>query len=258
MKSGSFAESRIPNRESRPSPLANRPALALAVTGTDTGVGKTVVACGLAAALVARGHQVGVLKPVETGVDLVRGPADAAKLRTAAGGVDDVDDVCPYVFPDPVAPIVAAMNVGRPIELVQLDRAFARTAVHRDAIVVEGAGGWLVPFIEGVTFETLCARWRLDILIVAANRLGAINHTALTVRSVEAAGLRVAGIVLNNTTEAATSDAAVASNADTLRQVLPRQRIVSFPYVARPDHIPSLADGARACNLLSLFEYRVS
>jgi dethiobiotin synthetase len=145
--------------------------------------------------------------------------------------------------------------VGRSIELAQLDRAFARTATHRDAVIVEGAGGWLVPFADGVTFETLCVRWRLDILIVAANRLGAINHTALTVRSVEAAGLRVAGIVLNDATEADARDPAVASNADTLRQLLPRQRIVSFPYLARPDHIPSLADGARACNLLSLFEY---
>jgi dethiobiotin synthetase len=253
----SCADSRIPDPGSPGCLFFDSVPLAVAVTGTDTGVGKTVIACGLAAALVDRGHRVGVLKPVETGVDPTNGPADAGKLRAAGGGVDDIQTVCPYMFPDPVAPLVAATNAGRSIDLACLDRAVSRSAADRDAVIVEGAGGWLVPFSTGVTFETLCVRWRLDVLIVAANRLGVLNHAALTVRAVESAGLRVIGVVLN-TTGATPSDAATGSNADALRQLLPRQRIVSFPYVARPNHIPSLADGVRASDLLSLFEHRVS
>ncbi len=237
-------------------PSARLP-VAIGITGTDTGVGKTVVACALTASLVARGVRVGVLKPVETGVDLRVGPPDAKRLRVAAGGLDPLDAICPYTFAEPVAPIVAAGHAGCPIELARLDTAFARAATGRDVVIVEGAGGWLVPFLEDVTYEGLCTRWRLDIVIVAANRLGVLNHTALTVRAVESAGLRVAGVVLNSPC-AGPDDPAVSSNAAALRDLVRSHRLVTFPYLAEPDHIPSLIDGARAGDLLSLVPLPVS
>jgi dethiobiotin synthetase len=244
-------------REARISISDPRPPIAIGVTGTDTGVGKTVVACALAAALVARGVRVGVLKPVETGVDARVGPPDARRLRVAAGGLDPLDAVCPYTFAEPVAPIVAARHAGHPIELTRLDTAFAHAATGREVVIVEGAGGWLVPFLEGVTYEGLCTRWQLDIVVVAANRLGVLNHTALTVRAVESAGLRVAGVVLNSPC-AGRDDPAVASNAAALRDLVRGHPLVTFPYLVEPDHIPSLIDGARAGDLLSLVPLPVS
>jgi dethiobiotin synthetase len=245
-----------PTPPTPPTPGSLSPA-AIGITGTDTGVGKTVVACALTAALVARGARVGVLKPVETGVDLTVGPPDANRLRIAAGGLDPVDAVCPYAFAEPVAPLVAAAHTGSTIELSRLDAAFARAAAGRDVVIVEGAGGWLVPFLEGVTYEGLCMRWRLDIVIVAANRLGVLNHTALTVRAVESAGLRVAGVVLNSPCERL-DDPAASSNAGALRTLVRGHTLLTFPYVADPNHIPSLIDGARASDLVSLVPYPVS
>jgi dethiobiotin synthetase len=231
--------------------------IAIGVTGTDTGVGKTVVASALAAALVSSGRRVGVLKPVETGVLAGNPPPDASQLRAAAGGMDAIEQVCPYVFPDPVAPILAATRAGQSIELPRLDAAFARTGSGRDIVIVEGAGGWLVPFLDGVTYEGLCVRWHLDVVIVAANRLGVLNHAALTLRAARAAGLRVAGLVLNTVSPTAPG-LAEATNGALLAQLFPDLRIVSFPYVPKPGHIPSLVEAARAADLLSVVRNSVS
>ena len=224
----------------------------LAITGTDTGVGKTVVATALAAAAVCSGRRLGVLKPVETGVASGSDPEDASALRAAARTDQQISEVCPYVFPDPVAPLVAARRAGTPLELSRLDQAFGRASAERDAVIVEGAGGWLVPFAPSVTYEALCQRWHLDVVVVVANRLGALNHATLTVRGVETAGLRVAGIVLN-TMHPAAPTVAESTNLEVLRETMPHHRFVAFPYVTEPQHIPALVDAARACDLLSVF-----
>lgn len=223
---------------------------ALGVTGTDTGVGKTVVAAALTAALVRRGRRVGVLKPVETGVE-DGDPPDAAILRRAAGEHDTLSDVCPFTFAEPLAPLIAAERARRPIGLPALDAAFERIASGRDVAIVEGAGGLLVPIADGVTYDTLFLRWRLDAVIVAANRLGVLNHAALTVRAAEAAGIRVAGIVLNTMTEEPLG-LAEATNETALRRLLPRRPVVAFPFVRDVRHIPALADAADSCGLLSV------
>ncbi len=160
----------------------------LGVTGTDTGVGKTVIASALVALLRARGLRVAAMKPIETGV-VPGAPSDAARLRTAAGGEDPPGDVCPISYAEPLAPLVAATRAGRPVDLSVLDAAFARLAAGRDAIIVEGAGGLRVPLTQQVSFAELFARWRLGVVIVAANRLGAINHVLLTVDAARAAQL---------------------------------------------------------------------
>jgi dethiobiotin synthetase len=183
---------------------------ALLVTGTDTGVGKTVVACALARAFRARGRRVAVLKPVETGVH--GEPEDAMRLRDAAADPAPLDDICPYRFAAPLAPVVAARLEGRAVDVERLVALVARRAADADVLLVEGAGGLLVPLTEAVTYLDLAVRCRLPLLIVGANRLGTINHCALTARVAAAAGLMVRGFVLSQTTPEV--DASVATNAE--------------------------------------------
>jgi len=226
------------------------------VTGTDTGVGKTVVAAALAAALVRRGVRTGVLKPAETGVAAGTEPPDAALLRAAAGAIHSIGTVCPFTFAEPLAPLIAAGRAGRRIELAALDAALDRAMTGCETAVVEGAGGLLVPIAEGVTYATLFARWNLDLVLVAANRLGVLNHALLTVQAAEAAGLRVRAVVLN-TVSAAPPDLAASTNPGALRQLMPRQTIVTFPYLSDPHHIPSLAAAAQSCGLMAVLPLTV-
>ncbi|HZS62246.1 MAG TPA: dethiobiotin synthase [Gemmatimonadaceae bacterium] len=198
------------------------------ITGTDTGVGKTVVACALIAALRDRGLSVAAMKPVETGVDNNE-PSDARRLWDAAGGHDSLDDVCPERFDEPLAPWVAARRAGRPIALSSIEAARTRLETGRDALIVEGAGGLLVPLTDGVAYDTLFRRWGLDCIIVAANRLGAVNHTLLTLRAARAAGLRVRAVVLNTLCPGEMS-IAEQTNFDTLRRLVPDATVLSFPY----------------------------
>ncbi|HEY0779557.1 MAG TPA: dethiobiotin synthase [Gemmatirosa sp.] len=212
--------------------------LRLAVTGTDTGVGKTLVTCALIAALRARGLDVAAMKPVETGITPEDPATDAARLRAAAGARHDADDVCPVTYREPLAPLVAAERAGRPVELARLDAARARLEAAADALIVEGAGGLLVPFARGtggavVDFAALAVRWALDLIVVAGDRLGVLNHALLTVREAERRGLRVRMVVLNAFASSA-ADVAATTNLATLRTLLPDVPVLPFPHVA-PD-----------------------
>jgi dethiobiotin synthetase len=167
------------------------------VTGTDTGVGKTVVGQALVRALRAHGVNVGVLKPIETGVGAA-GPLDAMALRDAAGVSDSLDDVCPQRFALPAAPTVAAAAEGRRVDLDAVDRAFTRIAECHAFVVVEGAGGLLVPAAEGVSMGDLAARLSLPVIVVARAALGTINHTLLTLEAAAARELDVLGVVISH------------------------------------------------------------
>ncbi len=192
------------------------------ITGTDTGVGKTMVACGIAAALRKRGMHVGVLKPAETGCvpgpDGRLRPDDALRLAFFAGCAAPFDDVCPYALRDPLAPAVAAAREGVTIDIERIGQAYARIAAAHDLTLVEGAGGLLVPLTGRLTFADLALRLQLPLLVVVGNRLGAINHALLTVRHAETLGLRVAGYVLNAL--AAEGDLAAELNAAVLTEWL--------------------------------------
>ena len=165
---------------------------ALLVTGTDTGIGKTFVACALAHALRAHGRTVAVMKPVETGV--VSAPEDALRLREAAADPAPLEDICPYRLRAPLAPAVAARAEGVTIDLARLETLIRRRQAAADVLLVEGAGGLLVPIRDGITYADLAARLGLPLLVVAANRLGTINHCALTARVAAAAALGLAFI----------------------------------------------------------------
>jgi dethiobiotin synthetase len=211
---------------------------ALFVTGTDTGVGKTFVACALAAALRARGRRVAVLKPVETGVD--GEPEDAVRLRAAAGDPAPLDEICPYRLRAPLAPAVAARLEGVTIDVDGLVALVACRAAAADVLLVEGAGGLLVPIAGRTTYLDLAVRLRLPVLIVAANRLGAINHCALTARVAAAAGLTVRGLVLSQTTPA--RDASADTNAAEIAALTGLPCLGVLPHAARPEDVAGVLD----------------
>jgi dethiobiotin synthetase len=167
------------------------------VTGTDTGVGKTVVACAILRELRARGVDAAGFKPIETGVGGA-GPRDALALREAAGGVDDLDVVCPQRFALAAAPVVAAAAEGVEVDVAALDAAFRALCERHAFVVAEGAGGLLVPAAAGLSMADLAARWSLPLVVVARASLGTINHTRLTLEVAAQRGLAVRGLVVSH------------------------------------------------------------
>ncbi|MBW2268899.1 MAG: dethiobiotin synthase [Deltaproteobacteria bacterium] len=189
----------------------------LFVTGTDTGVGKTVVACALLRAFRTRGIDVGAMKPIETGVGL-EGPLDALALREAAGGGDALDDVCPLRFALPAAPTVAARAEGRRVEVWAIHAAYQRLKARHDCVIAEGAGGLLVPATEELSMADLARELDLPVLIVARAALGTINHTLLSLEAAKKRGLTVAGVVISHAD--GELSAAAAANLGSLRDAL--------------------------------------
>lgn len=171
----------------------------LAVVGTDTGVGKTLVSAALLGLLCERGLHPAAFKPCETGCGR-RGALDALALRKASGASDDIEDVCPYRFREPVAPAVAAAAEGRRVDFAALERAFRRLCARGRPVILEGAGGLLTPLAGELTLADLLVRLRLPAVVVARDALGTLNHTALTVEALRHRGVPVRGVVLNRTT----------------------------------------------------------
>jgi dethiobiotin synthetase len=214
------------------------------VTGTDTGVGKTVVACALLRGLRGRGLDVGAMKPIETGVG-AEGPLDALALRAAAGAVDPLDDVCPQHFRLPAAPTVAARAEKRTVDLEHVRRTFERLAARHDCVIVEGAGGLLVPAAAGTTMADIARQLRLPLVVVVRAALGTFNHTLLTLEAAAARELHVAGVVISHAS--GPISAADAANLDALRCVLGPRLIGELPPLA-----PGSAPAAQAIDLDAL------
>ncbi len=170
------------------------------ITGTDTGVGKTVVAAGLACLLRERGCRVGALKPIETGWDGKEGgwPPDGGFLARAAGMEATPAEVVPCFYPQPAAPLAAARAAGCPVNLGAITAAFERLQARYEWGIVEGAGGLAVPVTAEKTMADLAAMFDLPLLVVARPSLGTLNHTYLTLHYARAKRLRVLGVVISN------------------------------------------------------------
>ncbi|HEX6971427.1 MAG TPA: dethiobiotin synthase, partial [Limnochordia bacterium] len=179
----------------------------LFVTGTDTGVGKTVLAGGVAAALRAAGRRVGVWKPVQSGATSGDPTGDAARLVALAGVSDGPHEVCTAAFELPLAPLVAARLASSSIDLEALLAAGRALARRYDGLIVEGAGGVYVPLAPDCTVLDLMERLGLPVLIAARAALGTVNHTLLTVEAVRQRGLPLVGVVLNEGAAGAQSGA---------------------------------------------------
>jgi dethiobiotin synthetase len=169
------------------------------ITGTDTGVGKTFLACGLAALLKESGYKVGVMKPAETGCEgegkLV--PQDAAALKEASACELPLESICPYQFREPLAPSVAAELEGVRIDIERLMSVYSEISAAHDITIVEGAGGLMVPLLPSYTYADFAKVLKLPLIVVAANKLGMINHLLLTLEHASCQGLSVLGYVVN-------------------------------------------------------------
>ena len=222
----------------------------IGVTGTDTGVGKTVVACALTAALTRRGLKVAAMKPIETGVMFDDPDRDGARLARAARETRPLSLTAPVTFVDPVAPLVAARRERRPIDLERLETLSRDASRGCDVLLVEGAGGIMVPITERVAFNALFSRWSLDAIVVAVNRLGVINSVRLTLAAARAAGITVRAVVLNELFTAP-PDSSIAENARILGE-LERVPVCELPWMPRLDDLERSADIAEHSGLLEL------
>jgi dethiobiotin synthetase len=174
---------------------------AIFITGTDTGVGKTVAAAALARLLLEWGANVGVMKPVTSGCREESGRlvSEDAELLAWSAGLAGVDaDVAPYILRQPIAPAEAAGRDGVRIDFRIIGAAFTRLASRYDFVIVEGAGGLMVPLVEGLLVADLVNYLSLPLLVVTRPNLGTVNHTLLTCFAAKQLGITVSGVVINN------------------------------------------------------------
>ncbi len=201
----------------------------LFVTGTDTGVGKTEVAVAILRAQRARGVDVAAMKPAQSGVE-PGVPGDADRLAAAAGAGDPPELVCPYSFAAPLAPAVAARLEGRPISFEHVLACAGALSRRHAALLVEGAGGILVPLTEAHSFADLARALGLPVLVVARAGLGTVNHVALTCEALRARDLAVRGVILNRAAPGA--DPSEPHNATEIERVAGARVLASLPFVA--------------------------
>lgn len=229
----------------------------LGITGTDTGVGKTYLSTVLLMLLRRRGHRVAAMKPVETGVKADDPASDAMRLREAAGADDPIERVRPILLAEPLAPWVALNRSGGTVDLGALDAAFHALSQARDAILVEGAGGLLVPLTRDLAYDGLFVGWGLDLVVVAGNRLGTINHTLLTVRAAHDTGLRVRGVVLNSLS-ADPGGIAERTNLEALAELLDPVPVLPFPWIRKDRALDYAVDIAEENGFSRLIGDRVA
>lgn len=177
-------------RLDRARPAGHPSAMSFFVTGTDTGVGKTYATRLILESLRNEGIDAVGYKPVGCG------DRDDAAILAGVSGLE-IDEVNPVHLNTPVAPYVAAMLENRTLDPAALVEGFRRLAEKHARVIVEGAGGWEVPIAAGYRISDLAADLKLPVVVVAGNKLGALNHTILTVEAIKARGLVCAGIVLN-------------------------------------------------------------
>lgn len=220
------------------------------ITGTDTGVGKTVVASALLLAAGQRGYRTAGVKPVAAGADIRRGSgsrqlynADALALRAASTKKLDYARVNPYVFQPPIAPHIAAREAGVEMNVADIVRHIeGLEEYHLDVMVVEGAGGWRVPINASETLADVCVALHLPAILVVGLQLGCLNHALLTVDAIREAGVEWAGWVANSV---GPDMAARAENLEFLRDRLPGPCLGVLPYSPaglRPEEAARLLD----------------
>ncbi len=171
------------------------------ITGTDTGVGKTTVAAGLAGALKHRGYSVGVMKPVQSGAALRNGKPysqDAEFMNKAARSRDEEELICPVLLQEALAPGVAAKREGKTVDLDLIKNAYLELERRHDFVIVEGAGGIAVPVKDKFLISDLITLLGIPAIIVARAGLGTINHTFLTIEHAKKSGIPIIGVILNN------------------------------------------------------------
>jgi dethiobiotin synthetase len=205
------------------------------VTGTDTGVGKTLVACALLEAFAARGLKAVGMKPVASGAAPGAGGfvnEDVERLIAASSITAPREDVNPYCFEPPVAPHIAAWRAGATISLECIEQGFRGLAARAQMVVVEGVGGFQVPLGPGTDTAQLAVRLALPVVLVVGMRLGCLNHALLTAQAVAARGLRLAGWVANHVDP---QMSAADENVRALEERLEAPLIARIAHAAHPE-----------------------
>ena len=205
------------------------------VTGTDTGIGKSIASAALLHALRARGQRAVGMKPVASGCeDSGEGwrNEDALALQQASDPVPAYADVNPYALPQPLAPELAAADAGVSIELAPIVAAHARLAAQADAVVVEGVGGWAAPLTATIDQVEVVRALQLPVVMVVGLRLGCISHARLTARAIVADGANLVGWIANGVDPAM---ARADDNFAILQRVLPVACWGRLPHAPAPD-----------------------
>ncbi|WP_255570786.1 dethiobiotin synthase [Cohnella sp. CFH 77786] len=220
----------------------------LFVTGTDTGVGKTVVTAALAAALRAQGVNAGVWKPVQSGAPIGLGCTDAERLLRASGIGDPPESVAPFTFEAPLAPVLAAKKAGVSLTLEGLIAGGEPLVRRYEALLVEGAGGVAAPLTDRGLVADLIAALGIPALIVARSGLGTINHTLLTAAMLRGRSIPIAGVILNDGGQAfhpGDEDPSVESNAEMIERYGGLKVLGRFPAIRQDVAGDELADVIR-------------
>lgn len=173
--------------------------LAIFITATDTGVGKTTITAALVLALQKKGYRVGVMKPVETGIDPQQTEtSDTGRLQSLLSPPPPSALICLYAFPQPIAPLACARATGTTIDLARIATAFHVVRQQHSVCIVEGAGGLLTPLSPTHTIRDLIVTLNLPALVVGRTSLGSVNHLLMTLEALHSAGIKPGGIVLND------------------------------------------------------------
>lgn len=202
------------------------------VTGTDTGVGKTLVSCALLHAFAAQGKRVVGFKPVAAGCDDDDHNEDALQLRAASTVRATYGQINPYCFPHPIAPHLSARHAGSRIDFSRIFASFDELAGQSDEVIVEGVGGFCVPLNEKQDSVDLAKQLDIPVILVVAMRLGCLNHALLTLRAIAEAQIECAGWIAN------VLDAdmpALQENIDTLRERIQAPLLGVIPFQSQPD-----------------------
>lgn len=202
------------------------------ITGTDTGVGKTVISAALACGLRRKNIDVGVMKPIACGGVKVGShfvSEDALALREIAGVNDPIKFINPVCFKNPVAPYPASLLENKKVDLKKVYLSHKKLADKHDFLIVEGIGGVLVPIKKNYFVIDLIKKLNLPVIIVCRPNIGTINHTLLTVNALQARGIEILCLVFNKTSLSA-KDESEKSNLDVINK-LTGIPVVKFPFV---------------------------
>ena len=200
------------------------------ITGTDTGVGKTVVSLALMHALQAHGKIVAGMKPVSAGcmkTEYGLRNDDAVQLQKASSIELSYEIINPYAYEPPIAPHIAAQAVGDHIAIEQILTCYQLIASKADIVIVEGAGGWLVPINDKETMADIAIQLDLPVILVVGMRLGCLNHALLSVESIQRKGLKLHGWIANDITPAMEES---TENVTSLQQRIAAQLLGILPY----------------------------
>lgn len=218
----------------------------LFVTGTDTGVGKTVVTAALAAALRAQGLNAGVWKPVQSGTLLGSGASDAERLLQYTGMNERAEAVAPFTFAAPLTPLLAAKQAGLTLTLQEIVAAGEPLMNRYGSLLIEGAGGVAVPLTDDALVADLISELRIPALIVARSGLGTINHTLLTVSFLRQYKIPIIGFILNDGESTSIhDDPSIVTNAELIERYSGIQFLGRFPCLHGETNTETLIDTVR-------------